>query len=117
MTNFIISKTTAKGQMSIYLVNDGESILLFSQPLRKGVSNFYKNGVEFNKAINFAKANNDTAIIRTMEKIIAYVPYIQKEFEVVVFNKRENKKDWRLNKAFSRSKSKQQKLKLIQEVA
>ena len=80
MTNIIYCKTTAKGLHSFYLKNNGADYFLFHQEYRKGVNDYYKNGVCIEKATDHSKSNHDNALLRTMSKIFMYVKFAEKEY-------------------------------------
>ena len=65
----------------------GEIHYLFSQNYRRGVNNYFQNGVRINNAIDFSRAKGDRAIIRTMEKLPSYIKYIEREYEIEVLRK------------------------------
>ncbi|MCR5665185.1 MAG: hypothetical protein K6G01_00010 [Eubacterium sp.] len=87
----IYCKTTAKGTHSFYLVFAGEEYYLFSQDYRKGVFEYYRNGVELNKAMQRSKAHYDTAILKTMDKLPIYIKYIEREYDIVVLEQTKRK--------------------------
>ena len=77
MKNYIYSKTTDKGQQSFFLVVNGQEYYLFTQKFYRGVKNYFQNKVLLSKAIDFSSANNDTALLRTMEKLPAHIRYVE----------------------------------------
>lgn len=87
----VYCKTTEKGIHSFYLKLQNETYYLFSQSYRKGVNDFYQNGVVLKEALNHSKSRHDAAIERTMTKIPMYIKYIEKEYDVEVLNKTINK--------------------------
>ena len=48
--------------------------------------------------MNYSKAHNDSAVIRTMKKIPMYVKYVEKEYaiEVLEQTKKRNSQNYRL---------------------
>jgi hypothetical protein len=66
MRTVIYCRPTAKGVHSFYLLTGEEEFFLFNQAYRKGVEKYYGKGVFLNDAMNYSKAHNDSAIIRTM---------------------------------------------------
>ena len=99
MKNTIYCKTTSKGTHSFYLKNEGNEYFLFSQEYRKGVNDYYKLGVNLDKAADFTKSKFDSAIIRTMSKIFMYIKYIEKEYGIEVLRQTMKK-----NKKYSKSR-------------
>jgi hypothetical protein len=67
---------------------------LFHQNYRKGVSEYYRNGVSINEAINFGRSKKDDALMRTMQKLPMYLKYAEKEYGIQVLNQtiKKNKK-------------------------
>ena len=94
MKNTIYFKTTAKGTHTFYLKSDGKEYFLFTQDYRKGVNDYYKYGVDIDKASDFSKSKLDSAVMRTMSKIFMYVKYIEKEYEIEILRQtvKKNKK-------------------------
>ena len=87
----IYCKPTAKGIHSFYLMVGTEEFFLFSQAYRKGVEEYYGRGVRIEESVKYSKAHNDSAIIRTMDKIPMYVRYVEKEYDIEVFEKTKRK--------------------------
>ena len=79
--------TTDKGTQTFYLDADGETHYLFSQDYRHGVKDYYGRGVSIDAAIDYSRARNDTAIIRTMRKLPSYIRYIEKEYGITVLRR------------------------------
>lgn len=74
-----------------YLMDRNTTYYIFSQKFRKGVEDYYKNGVLLNKAIDHSACKKDCAVHRTMEKLKLYIRYIEKENGIIVFNKTRKK--------------------------
>ena len=91
MREIIYCKTTAKGVHTFYLCTGGEELFLFNQAYRKGVGKYYKNGVSLKDAMNYSKAQKDSAIIRTMSKIPMYIKYVEKDHGIEVLEKTKRK--------------------------
>lgn len=87
MKTKIYCKPSARGIHSFYLVFNGAEYYLFSQNYRKGVHRYFSGGVSLQDAMDYSKTKNDHAIINTMSKIPMYVKYIEKEYELAVFEK------------------------------
>ena len=85
MKTMIYCKPTQQGVHSFYLVTGGEEYFLFSQNYRKGVQEYFSRGVYLDDSMKFAKTKNDSAIIRTMTKLPMYIRYIEKEYEIEVY--------------------------------
>ena len=98
MKTTVYCKPTSKGVHSFYLLIGREEVFLFSQAYRKGVEEYYGRGVHFDESMNYSKAHNDSAVIRTMKKIPMYVKYVEKEYaiEVLEQTKKRNSQNYRL---------------------
>ncbi len=92
MRTTIYCKPTAKGVHSFYLSVGAEEFFLFSQAYRKGVDEYYGKGVLFDDSVKHARAHNDAAIARTMDKIPIYVKYIEKEYAIEVLKQTKKRK-------------------------
>ena len=94
MANTIYCETTAKGVQSFFINANGETHFLFSQNFRRGVKDYFERGVRIDEAINFKRANGNSAIIHTMEKLPAYIRYVEREYGMEVLRRtaRKNQK-------------------------
>lgn len=92
---------TEKGIHSFYLKVGKDQFYLFSQAYRRGVDNYYGKGVYINQALMHSKAHNDSAIIRTMDRIPVYIRFIEKEYgiEVMKRTKIRNYKNYQIKSA------------------
>ena len=93
MKSYIICKGTGKAKTSFYLVFNNAEHYLFTQNYRKGVKDYFMNGVTVDEALNIGKARFDSALIRTMEKIPTYIKYIEKEYGITVLRQTKKKKE------------------------
>ncbi len=91
MRTMIYCKPTDKGVHSFYLVSGNEEYFLFSQSYRKGVEEYFGKGVCIDDSLKHSRAHFDTAICRTMDKIPMYVKYVEKEYEIEVFERTKRK--------------------------
>lgn len=97
MKNYVYSKTTAKSQQSFYLVSEGQEYYLFTQKFFRGVKEHFNKNVILNEAMDIGNAHNDTALIKTKEKLPIYIKYIENEYGIVVLNKTARKKEKKFN--------------------
>lgn len=87
MTNIIYCRNTEKGIHNFYIEANGETHFLFSQSYKTGVRDYFGRGVSIDEAMNFKKANGNTAVIRTMEKLPSYIRYIEREYGMEVLRR------------------------------
>ena len=86
MASKIFSKITDNGNQSLYLKISGKEFYLFSQKSYQSVCEFYGKELTVDRALDFS-VSTGRAVSRTMEKLRAYIPYIEKEYGVSVLNK------------------------------
>ena len=75
------------GVHNFYLAHEGEEHFLFSQHFHRSVKAYYTNGVTVNEALNNPRAGENRALRKTMEKLPAYIKYIEKEQGIAVLEK------------------------------
>lgn len=86
MKQSIVCKTTNRGEQSLYLKANGKEYFLFSQAYRKSVKSFFGNETTVDRALDYT-LNNGAATRKTMQKLRAYIPYVEKEYDVCVLRK------------------------------
>ncbi len=59
---------------------------LFFQPYKKGVADYFGNGVYLDRALDCSRARRDTAILHTMAKLPMYIRYVEKEYGLKVLS-------------------------------
>ena len=82
----VYCKATDKGVHTFYLAQGREEYFLFHQNFRRGVKEYFGRGVSINEAFNFSRSHHNTALIHTMEKLPAYIKYVEKEYGIEVLN-------------------------------
>ena len=107
MQTKIYCKTTSKGKQSFYIYLNGKNYFLFEQDYRVSNKSFFKNGFYLNEKINFSKTHS-TATRNTLTKILYYIKYIEKEFNVAILEKT------KLKNSNYKTKYKRNKFKLNQ---
>ena len=80
----VYCKATDKGVHTFYLAQGGEEYFLFHQSFRRGVKEYFGRGVSIDEAFNFGRSHHNTALIHTMEKLPAYIKYVEKEYGIEV---------------------------------
>ena len=102
MKPLITCENPNKGTLSFYLSPEEGKYYLFSQNYRKGMADYFKNGLRLDMAYDFSKCHNDSAVIRVLSKLPSYIKYIEKEYTISVL--RQTKKKMQKNKkTFNRS--------------
>ena len=95
MNATVFSKITAPGEQSLYLKASGREFYLFSQNYRRAVKEYYSSPITLDRALDYS-CSNGLPVRKTMEKLRAYIPYIEREYGVSVLKK--TKKAKRPNK-------------------
>lgn len=67
-----------------YLFVGGTEYYLFDQSFRRGVDDFFRNGVIIDKALNHGIGRWDYAIHQTMDKLKMYIKYIESQNDITV---------------------------------
>lgn len=76
-----------KGIHNFYIEAGGETHFLFSQDYRRGVNEYFRDGVRLDDALDFSRAKGDHAVLRTMEKLPSYIKYIEREYDLEILRK------------------------------
>lgn len=87
MSAKIYCRTTDKGVQSFYLKVKGQTHFLFSQSFRLGVKAYFRRELSLNKALDPSRAGRNHAILNTMEKLPAYIRYVEREYDLQVLRK------------------------------
>ena len=84
MSTTVYCKPTAQGWHSFYAKVNGHDFYLFGQKYRRTVNNYFRDGVPVNLAIDPTRAKRDNAILRTMDKLPAYIKYAEKYYGIEI---------------------------------
>ena len=98
MRTTIFCNPTRKGFHSFYIGIEEKKYFLFEQNYRKGVNEFFRDGVDLNRALDFSKAKFDCAVIKTMRKLPIYIKYIEKYYDVEILKSTVKKNCYKRNK-------------------
>lgn len=83
MMIMIDCERTVNGMHNFYMWQNGIQYYLFTQKYRKRVDAFFRNGVTLEKAQNRKKARKDPTILKTMDKLLMYIRYAEKENSII----------------------------------
>lgn len=86
MNATVFSKITAPREQSLYLKVNGREFYLFSQNYRRAVKEYYSTPITLERALDYS-CSNGLPVRKTMEKLRAYIPYIEMEYGVNVLKK------------------------------
>ena len=102
MKTIIYCRTVEKGVQAFYVKVEGKTFFLFRQNFRKSVKEFFVKGVMLDK-IGSYEGVHSSAVRHTLDKLPAYIQYIEKEYDVAIYEKTKEKRTKR-NKAYKREK-------------
>lgn len=74
-------------KLAFYLEFNGEKYFLFNQNRTDKVEAFFRNGVTLDRAIDMSASRNDFNLQKVMSKLLSYIKYIEKEYEIAVLRR------------------------------
>ena len=90
MAATVFCKTTAKATQSFFVNVHGRDYFLFNQNFRKSNKEYFRNGVNIHELGNFSSAHS-SAVRKTLDKLPTYLRYVEKEYDVAIYNKPQKK--------------------------
>lgn len=88
----VFCKTVAKDVQAYYVRVDGEAYFLFRMPFHRSNNDFFRKGVNIDKLCNYAGAHS-TTVRKTLDKLPAYLRYIEREYSVPIYTKKKNRQN------------------------
>ncbi len=101
MKTKIICKETKRGTLSFYAVINSREYFLFQQVFKKTVYDYFINGVNVNSTTNYSSAHSHT-VRKTLDKLPSYLRYIEKEYDVEIYEKTKDYKNVKKSKPYKR---------------
>lgn len=86
MKEYVVGRKGKDGTIHLYLGTEKREYFLFAQKYRPGIKEFFKNPVLLDRAMDFSKARYNAPLEKIMEKLPPSIHYIEKEYDVAVFN-------------------------------
>lgn len=105
MKPVVYCRTTAKGQQTYYVKVNGENHYLFNAKYRVSNKETFRNGIRLDE-INDFSTTHSKSVRKTKDKLPAYLSFIEKEYGVVIYDKKARKKDLGNRCGYKRSKIK-----------
>ena len=84
----VYCKTVAKGRQAFYINANGKEYFLFEQDFRASNKEFFKKGYYLTDRVDYTRVRSE-ATRRTLEKLPSYIRYIESEYGVSIYEKRE----------------------------
>ena len=85
-----IAERWKKGVQAFYVKVKGERYFLFRQNFRRSVKEFFANDVMLDK-IGAYDGVHSFAVRRTLDKLPAYLQYIEKEYGIEIYDRTKDK--------------------------
>ena len=104
MKNYIYCTTTAKGEQSFYLMEQGTKYFLFVQAFRRSNKEVFEQGISLFD-LRKLKKHCSFSVRHTAEKIPAYIRYIEQEYGISVMVTKRKQSNWKNKKRFVSSES------------
>ena len=86
----ITCRTTAKDTQTFYVNVNGKEYFLFNQEYRKSVKEHFWNGITINQINDYSNVKSN-AVKRTLDKLPSYIHYIEKEYDVAIYERTKKK--------------------------
>ena len=84
---FCVGANDHSGNQDFYVKVDNVDYFLFRQSYRKGIKEYFGNGVHIDKALKNNWNKLDRAVLRTIDKLPSYIKYVEKEYGVAILDK------------------------------
>lgn len=88
----VYCRTTKRGEQSFYLIHAERRYYLFTQAFRRSNQEYFGNGILLKDVYDFSRVHS-YATERTLEKIQRFIPYIEKEHDIVIRRKTERRSE------------------------
>lgn len=83
----IIARNSEHGFHTVYLEEGGKEYYLFRQAWYRGVEDYFGNGAVISDALDRSKAKCDRSVLRTMDRIIPGIRYVEKQYGISVLSR------------------------------
>ena len=101
MKTKVICKEFDKGTLSFYAIVDGKEYFLFQQGYKKTVYDYFMKGVNVNATNDYSNAHSHT-VRKTLDKLPSYIRYVEKEYDIEIYQKTKELKKLKNNKPYKR---------------
>lgn len=101
MKTKVICKEIKTGILSFYVMAGGKEYFLFQQEFKKTVYDYFANGVNIGVTNDYSAAHSHT-VRKTLDKLPCYIRYIEKEYNIEIYEKTKQTKSVKKNKPYKR---------------
>ncbi len=102
MQTVIYCRTVEKGVQAFYVKVEGKRYFLFRQNFRKSVKDYFVKGVMLDKIGSYEGVHSES-VRHTLDKLPAYIQYVEKEYGIEIYEKTKEKKA-KGNRVYKREK-------------
>ena len=107
MKTKIYCKEENWGNLTFYVSVDGKEYFLFEQDFKKSVKDYFKRGVSIDGINNYSLASG-VAVRRILDKLPSYLHYVEKEYNVAIYEKSKRQKYSKKSSSYKRESFKWQ---------
>ena len=101
MNSIVFCKTTEKAIHSFFVKVNGKDYFLFKQDFKKSNKDFFYNGVSVYDISNYSGIHS-TSVKKTLDKLPTYLRYIEKEYDVAIYDKTKQKQSSKKKNIYKR---------------
>lgn len=101
MKTIVYCKTVAKDTLGLFAKIGDKEYFLFNQSYRKSIKEYFYNGVCVDNINNYSSAHS-CAVRKIMDKLPAYIRYIEKEYDVAIYEKTKETRSSKKSKPYKR---------------
>lgn len=82
------TRSDRDGSLMFYAVRGEDRCYLFSRKFCGSVFDYYKNGVDVSRALDYGRAHRNTALISVMNRMLPMIKYAEKYYSVTILDRR-----------------------------
>lgn len=101
MKTKVFCKELSRGTLSFYAMVNGREYFLFQQEFKKTVYDYFMNGVNVSVTNDYSSAHSHT-VRKTLDKLPSYLHYIEKEYDIEIYEKTKQAKSVKKVKPYKR---------------
>ena len=103
MKTKVICRKTNEDTLTFFVSVNGKEYFLFNQEYRQSVKEYFKNGLDMRSISKYSNAYSQV-VQKILDKLPPYIHYIEKEYEIAIFEKTKKKTERKRTKPYKREK-------------
>ncbi len=104
MKTKVICRTTNEDTLAFYVSVNGKEYFLFNQEYKRSIKEHFKSGLDIHAVGNYSSVRSQS-VQKILDKLPAYIHYIEKEYDVAIFEKTKKKAEKKNAKAYKRERT------------